>query len=169
MTVGRFDIQPLAGHDRTSFSCGVKALDRYFLQQIGQDRDRGLTRPFLLIDTSTAVVAGFYTLSSCVIDISSLPEEYQKKTRAYPAVPAILLGRLAIDRQYQGQQLGQVLLMDALRRCQEATQQVGAWAVVVDAKDDSARGFYEHYDFRRVIDSEFRLFLPMSSIQKLNL
>jgi ribosomal protein S18 acetylase RimI-like enzyme len=82
-------------------------------------------------------------------------------------VPAILIGRLAVDRRYRGQGLGRLLLVDALLRSLAISRQVGAMAVVVDAKDDAARSFYEQYGFTRFVDHDNRLFLPMATIAQL--
>jgi GNAT superfamily N-acetyltransferase len=154
-------------HDRAGFTCGVEALDRYFRQQVGQDQRRGLAVPYVLVDTSTANVVGYYTLIPYSIVPASLPEDMTRKLPRYDALPAILVGRLTVDQRYHGQGFGRRLLMDALARSLSISQQVGALVVVVDAKDDAARTFYEQYGFRRFADHEYRLFVPMSTIAQL--
>ena len=77
-------------------------------------------------------------------------------------VPAILLGRLAVDERYQGQGLGAFLLVDALRR--SLMNEIVAAAVVVDALDETARAFYKYHNFVSVAGVPLRLFLPMTLI-----
>jgi len=120
--------------------------------------------PYVLVDTATGGIVGYYTLSTFSIVPTSLPQGMAKKLPTYEAFPAILLGRLAVDRRYRGQGFGEILLVDALRRSLESTRQVAAMAVIVDAKDDAARAFYERYGFMRVVDDEYRLFLPMATV-----
>lgn len=156
-------------HDaaRATFSSGVEALDRYFRQQAGQDLRRRLAVPYVLLEATTAAIAGFYTLSSLSVIPASLPSETTRGLARYPALPAILIGRLAVDQRFQGQGIGELLLLDALRRSLEASQGIGATAVIVDAKDNRARAFYERYGFQRFVDHEYRLFLPMSAVAQL--
>jgi len=156
-------------HNRAAFSCGVEALDRYLHQQAGQDQRRALSVPYVLVDVAMGTVAGYYTLSTFSIVPASLPGAMARKLPRYEAFPAILVGRLAVDRRYHGQGFGRLLLMDALLRSPEISRRVGAMAVVVDAKDDAARSFYERYGFTRFLDHEYRLFLPMATIAQLEL
>jgi len=161
-------IEPLGlHHDRAAFCCGVEALDNYFQRQAGQDARKYVAAPFVLIDRSSGNIAGFYTLSAMSIHLGELPSEITKKLKLpkYPALPATLLGRLAVNEIYRGRGLGERLLMDALYRSWQ--NEIATMAMVVDAKDDSARSFYEHYEFIRFPDAPNRLFLPMVTIAKL--
>jgi GNAT superfamily N-acetyltransferase len=164
----RYRFEPLdAHHNRADFSCGVEALDRYFRQQAGQDQRRRVAVPYVLVDPTTGAVVGYYTLSTLSILAESLPDEVTRRLPRYQALPAILIGRLALDQRYRGQGLGELLLMDALRCGLEISRQVGAMAVVVDAKDNAARAFYERYGFIRFLDHEYRLFLPMATVAQI--
>ncbi len=163
-----YRFEPLGPHhNRAAFSCGVEALDRYFRQQVGQDQRRGLAVPYVLVDTATGNVAGYYTLSTLSIEPTGLPGAMTRKLPRYDAFPAILIGRVAVDGRYRGQGFGRLLLLDALARSLSISQQVGALVVVVDAKDDAARSFHEQYGFARFADHEYRLFVPMSTIAQL--
>ena len=84
-------------------------------------------------------------------------------------VPVVLLGRLAVDRSVQGQGLGSLLLIDALRRAQHLAEHVGIRAVEVDAIDEAARQFYSRFGFVPLLDDPNHLFLPMPVIRKLGL
>lgn len=153
--------------DRTVFSCGDEALDRYLRQQARQDMEKHVAPVFVLIHTSTSQLAGFYTLSAFSIRSSELPGDVARRLPRYPMIPVTMLGRLAVDQRYRGQNLGGVLLFDALRRARDVSRTVASVAVIVDAKNDSARSFYEHYEFQRFASDEHRLFLPMGSIDDL--
>jgi GNAT superfamily N-acetyltransferase len=104
-------------------------------------------------------IIGFYTLSASSVNVSDLPIELIKKLPKYPLIPVALLGRLAIDKKYQGQGLGDFLLIDALKRSLELSKQIGIMAVVVDAINESAYHFYQQYGFKRLTYQ--RLFLPI--------
>ena len=168
MTEGRFRFEPLGSHhDRPSFSCGVEALDRYFHQQAGQDVRNKVATIWVLVDTDSTAIAGYYTLSATSIALTSLPPELRKRLPRYPTLPAILLGRLAVDTRYRGQRLGELLLFNALRRSLALSDSLAAMAVLVEAKDDNARRFYERYGFLRFVDDEHRLLMPMKHIERL--
>ncbi|MGH2460374.1 MAG: GNAT family N-acetyltransferase [Chloroflexota bacterium] len=153
-------------HDRQAFSCGVEPLDRYLRQQAGQEQRRNVAVPYVLVDVETGAIVGYYTLSAFTIAPASLPSEASQKLPRYRTYPAILIGRLALDHRYHGKGLGRVLLADALTRCRVLSKELAAIAVVVDAKDDRARSFYEHVGFLRLLDDPYRLYLPMATIAR---
>ncbi len=155
-------IEPLGNqHDRAAFSCGVDPLDRYFHLQVGQDARRRIASCFVLVDQGGAV-AGYYTLSATNILLGDLPLQVTKKLPHYPVVPAILMGRLAVDHKYQGQKFGELLLFDAFSR--SLRSDIASFAFVVDAKDDHARAFYERYSFLPLPGGARRMFKPLSEI-----
>ena len=110
-------------------------------------------------------VAGYYTLSATSVLLVDLPPPVSKKLPRYPAVPATLLGRLAVDQRYRGRQLGESLLFDAFSRTLRSD--IASFAFVVDAKDATARAFYERYGFMVLTGSGRRMFKPMSEIAAL--
>ncbi|MBF0317453.1 MAG: GNAT family N-acetyltransferase [Nitrospirae bacterium] len=159
-------IKPLGKHhDRAAFDCGVEALQHYIREQAGQDMQRKIAATFVLVGDTSAAIVGYYTLSSTSVNIVELPEQVARKLPRYPMMPATLIGRLAVGRHYQGRGYGKFLLADALRRCLIATEQVGSVAVIVDAKDDKAKAFYEHFQFIPLVNYSHRLFLPMVVIE----
>lgn len=153
-----------ADHDRSKFESGVEALDRYFRTQAGQDARKNMAAPFVLV-LQDATIAGYYTLSSTSIRIAELPAQTARKLPRYPLVPATLLGRLAVDYRYQGNGYGRFLLADALLRA--AKSEIASFAVVVDAKDENARRFYERESFLPFPDQFMKLFRPMTDIRRL--
>jgi ribosomal protein S18 acetylase RimI-like enzyme len=166
VTVQRLRIELLSqSHDRAAFSSGNDDLDRYFREQAGQDQRRHLSAIFVLYDAANDSVAGYYTLSACEIEPRSLPNEMAKRLPRRP-VPATLIGRLATDLRYRGQGFGELLLVNALTRAANASRSIGSMAVIVDAKDDQARGFYERYEFQRFADDPYRLFLPVADAER---
>jgi len=154
-----------AAHERSGFDCGIEPLNRYLMQQAGQDIRRDVARVYVLLPIGQVNVVGYYTLATTSMEVSSLPVEQTKKLPRYPQVPAILIGRLALDKQLKGKRLGEHLLMDALAKAVAVSERVAAFAVVVDAKDEAAKGFYRRYGFLSLTGYEQRLFLPMKTIQ----
>jgi GNAT superfamily N-acetyltransferase len=154
-------------HDRGGFTSGSPQLDQYLKHVAGQDSRRDLATVFVLIEGQSAVVVGYYSLSSYAVLIADLPRDVQKRVGRYPLVPATLMGRLAVDAAHHGQGLGELLLIDALRRAAGATLSVASVGVIVDAIDATAESFYRHFDFQPVAGASNRLLLPMATIRAL--
>lgn|GEM_PF-38586 len=159
-------VEPLGSlHNRPDFTCGEAALDVYLATQANQDVKRRLARCFVLVPCPAAAqVLGYYTLSSHTIDLGELDAASARKLRAYRTLPAILIGRLAIDTRFQGARLGWLLLMHALRTALEISYQVGALSVVVEALHEKAAGFYVDVGFAPIGRNPLRLHLPVASI-----
>jgi len=153
-------------HGRSQFDCGVEPLNRYLRQQARQEMERHVSVTFVLPD-SEQIVRGFYTLSSSSITPEQLPPALAKKLPRYDHLPVTLLGRLAVDRPARRKGLGQFLLADALRRSLDGSRVIGAMAVIVDAKDQQAEQFYQHFGFLSFQSTPRRLFLPMQQIAAL--
>jgi GNAT superfamily N-acetyltransferase len=152
-------------HKKEKFSCGKPLLDSYLHKQAKQDVKRHLSACFILPDGND--IKGYYTLSTASVQRRYLSEDIIKKLPpSYIDLPAILLGRLAISKDYQGHGLGEMILMDALKRSLFAAIQVGSMAVIVDSLDDEAVRFYERYGFILLLDSK-KMFLPMTTIASL--
>ncbi|MCV3210640.1 GNAT family N-acetyltransferase [Mesorhizobium sp. YC-39] len=159
-------IEPLDGsHDRKAFNCGVLALDRYIREQASQDVKRRVGNCFVAVDRNAGAIAGYYTLAASSIPVASLPEDQAKRLPHYPILPAILIGRLAVDTRYQGQRIGSALIVDALRRSISAAP--ASFALIVDAKDDQAVAFYRKHGFTPFQSRPLSLFLPIATALKL--
>lgn len=159
----QYAIEPLASHhDRGQFDCGVETLDRYLRQQASQNARKNVAAVFVAVLNGSPAVLGFYTLAMAAVRLHDLPAETARRLPRYPAVPAVRLGRLAVDVSARGQGVGALLLIDALHR---ALRSEIAWtAVVVDAKDAAARGFYAKFGFTPLADSELNLYLLRSAV-----
>ena len=158
-----FQLAPLdATHDRAAFNSDSEPLNRYLREQVTQDIRRRVAACFVaLADPSR--IAGYYTLASASLLLADLPASTSKKLPRYPTVPAVRMGRLAVDQAYQGQGLGGALLADALDRAARA--EIAAYALMVDAKDEAAAAFYRHHGFIALPDSPLSLFLPLATVQ----
>ena len=169
MNEPRLVIEPLGPHhDRESFACGEPALDDYLRRRAGQDTRRRVAQAFVALGKSPEEVAGYYTLSAASFEKGELPPRTAKRLPHYP-VPAVVIGRLAVSLASPGRRPGELLLLDAIHRVVRASLTIAVYAVVVDAKNDAARGFYERYGFRPFPSTPRRLFLPLKTFGKLRL
>ena len=161
-------VEPLARtHVRADFDCGLPELNHYLRTQATQDARRGVSRVYVARAGGSSVVLGYYTLSATRFSRKSLPEKEAKGLPHYP-IPAALLGRLAVDRSCQGHQLGKFLLFDAFHRVLHAAETLAVYALVVDAKNNDALTFYEHYGFLGFADTPSRLFIPMETLRMMD-
>jgi GNAT superfamily N-acetyltransferase len=151
-------------HDRNGFCSGVAALDRYLREFAFQDIKRRVAGCFVALDDA-GEIAGFYTLAATSVPLNLLPPAAAKKLPRYPVLPAMLIGRLAVATKRQGQGLGRALIADAIIRTESF--RIGAYALVVDAKDERARAFYAANGFASIPDEARRMFLPMATALQL--
>ena len=158
-------IEPLASHhDRRTFSCGVEALDLYLRRFARQHCDANISRTYVAVNGST--VRGFYSLAMSGIRRNNLPEKYQTRFPNFP-IPVARLARLAVDLSHQRLGLGDLQLSDALQRCLQISASIGMLGVIVDAKDEKARTWYERYEFERLPDTPLTLWLPTKAMSRL--
>lgn len=155
-----YRLEPLRpGHDRRAFSCGVSALDRYLASQASQDVKRRVSACYVALEVATGKVAGYYTLAAGSVPLSELPPALAKRLPRYPSVPVARVGRLGIDKAFQGQKLGGALLADAAVRA--ARSEAAIFALIVDAKDDGAAAFYQHHGFEPFGGNRLQLIVPL--------
>jgi predicted GNAT family N-acyltransferase len=153
---------------KEEFSCGKSMLDDYLHQQASQDMKRKLCVVFVLSHEKTTI-KGYYTLSNDSIPRELVPDEIMNKMpKSYKNLPTTLLGRLAVDKKFMKLGLGELLLLDALKRSYDISKtSVGSMAVVVDPLDNDAVDFYSKYGFTKLPDSG-RMFLSMKKISRLS-
>ena len=155
-------------HDRTAFDSSKPMLDDWLKLQASQYEKKDLARTYVAVHKGAVQVFGYYAISTHRVSYETLPQE-QAKGLPKIDLPVLLLGRLAVDRTVQGQGLGKLLLIDALRRMQQVAEQVGVRGVEVDALDDAARNFYLKFGFMELLDNPHHLFLSLHVIRKLGL
>ncbi len=146
-----------ATHDRSTFSSGDRALDQCFRTRAGQDQRRNIAQVFVALLGPRVV--GFYSLSMFTLSLDSIPSLLAKKLPRHDAIPAALIGRLARAESEVGTGLGSLLLADAVTRILSVGASIAAYAIVVDAKDDRGKRFYEAHGFIPVPSRPRRLFL----------
>ncbi|MBK5203314.1 MAG: GNAT family N-acetyltransferase [Prolixibacteraceae bacterium] len=154
-------------HNRKDFDCGKELLNSYLKNQASQDVKRKLSACFVLIGNETKYIKGYYTLSNNSIPLSYFAEQIQKKLpKSYTSIPTTLLGRLAIGKKFQGQGIGKILLIDALKRSYEISKTIGSFGIIVDPIDNEAKSFYHKYDFIELPDSQ-KMFIATKTIKEL--
>lgn len=156
----KFELLDPKRHDREGFDCGVDALNTYLRRFANQ---RGLTRVYVLGEE--ARIAGYFSLSAHSVSRQDLPPKIQ--AGPYEELPFLILGRLAVDREYQGRGLGDALIVHAFAITRSAAGQIGILGMIVDAKDERAADFYQRFGFRRLSGAALRLVLPITAMDRL--
>lgn len=162
MTPLAFPIVPLDDRDRSGFDCGTTALNRYFVEQVGQDVRRSVARCHVALSPETGEIAAFYTAAAAEISVADLPPDISRRLPRYPTVPAVRIGRLAVDLRYRGRGLGPLLLVHAAG--QAVRSSFAVFALVVDAKDEGAAGFYRHHGLVSFGSAPLQFFAPLTAL-----
>jgi len=152
-------------HLTDAFSCGSDALDAYIRKYASQDARKRVANVFVACELGGTEVVGYYTVSATSFSKEGLPATRETKQLPRYPVPASIMGRLAVHRLVQGQRLGEYLLVDCAKRVIAASRQVAVYALVVDAKDESAKTFYRKYGFLEFVDQPMRLFIPIRTLE----
>jgi len=148
-------------HDYKRFTCDREPLTDYLRKYAKQDQKRGVANIYVLTDDGAPrEIIGYYTLSAAELHIDALPESVAKKLPKYP-VPCYRLGRLAVSEQHVGRGIGPQLLASAVQRCLEAKQVVASYALLVDALDERAQGFYVKHGFQPLANQPMVLWMPL--------
>ena len=161
-----FYIRPLdAPFNAESFQCGHEPLDEYIRRYASQDVRRNVARVFIAApENAPQQLAGFFTLSAGSVSCTSLPASLARKLPRYP-VPVALIGRLAVDKKFQGKGLGSILLADACKKVAQASSVLAVAGIIVDAKDELAISFYRYFGFIPLQGQTDRMLLPASVFQ----
>jgi GNAT superfamily N-acetyltransferase len=149
-------------HDRGAFDCGVSALNEYLKLYALQNQKKDAARTY--VATKDNRIVGYYTLAYGSVACDEVPPSVQASLARYP-IPVILLARLAVDLRERGQGVGAGLLKDALIRTLQAAEIAGLRAMLVHAKDDAAKSFYERFGFEPFPTAPYHLFLRVSDIK----
>lgn len=152
-------------HDRTDFDCGEPELNEYLRFTARQHVDKGYAQVWVAVaKPGSPQIIGYYTLSMT----SLAPDELQGKA-GVRRVPALLLGKLAVDKRYHGQMIGARLLMHAQLSALRLSRQVGVHALVVDALHEQASAFYQRYDFEELTTGPLHLFKTIKDIARMGI
>ncbi|MGE0115014.1 MAG: GNAT family N-acetyltransferase [Steroidobacteraceae bacterium] len=152
-----------AQHVLDEFDCGHESLNRFLQRHAWANQQANSAQTYVVVRAQRVV--GFYSLAASMVTHEGATERIKKGQARHP-IPVVLLARLAVDRSVQGQGIGQALLKDALIRSAGAASTIGARAVLVHAKDDQAKAFYEHFNFEPSASDSYHLMLLMKDIQK---
>jgi GNAT superfamily N-acetyltransferase len=158
-------IRKLVGADAVeSFDCGQPALNQ-FLQRYALVNQRSNSAQ-TYVSCSSGSLAGFYSLAVGSVDPATAAPRVTKGIAQHP-VPVMILARLAVDLQHQRAGLGKALLKDALKRTAQAADIAGIRALLVHAKDEPARQWYQNWEFEPSASDPFHLFLLMKDLKAL--
>jgi GNAT superfamily N-acetyltransferase len=150
-------------HELDSFACGKEELDRFLKRHAWSSQQANSTQTYVLANGSTVV--GYYSLAAGAVTHGEATERVKKGQARHP-IPVVLLARLAVDNTLQGRGVGPALLKDALIRTAGAADTIGARALVVHAKDETARSFYEHFGFEPSPSDPLHLFLILKDLKQ---
>lgn len=145
------------------FACGYADLDRYISRFALNNQSAGSAQTYVAL--ADGKVVGYYSLAVGAVAHARAPARMVKGLARHP-VPVMLLARLAVDNPSKGRGLGAALLHDALARTLQAADIAGIRAIIVHAKDDEARRFYEHFDFDPSPTDTYHLFLLIKDLRK---
>ncbi len=154
-----------ASHDVDGFDCGKEPLDRFLQRHALVNQKAGSAQTYVVCRGEQRV-AGYYSLAVGAVEHADATGRVSKGLARHP-IPVMLLARLAIDRAEQGKGLGKALLKDALLRTAQAADIAGIRALLVHAKDDEARAWYEQFDFEPSPTDPYHLFLLMKDLRAL--
>lgn len=148
------------------FSRGEPALDEWLRRHARAAHASDSARVFVSTSTGDPAVVGYYALAAAQVEAdAAVARARAGQPRARP-VPAILLARLAVDERHHAQGLGRSLLQDALLRCVDAAQTIGARVLLVHAKSDAAKSWYQQFGFETSPADAMTLQLLMKDIRR---
>lgn len=154
-----------ADDDLSAFNSGEPVLDEWLRKQSRQNESSGASRSYVLVGPGTRNVIGYYSLATGAVLRSQSPGGVRRNMPE--PIPVMVLGRLAIDEQWQGQGLGQGLLRDAILRTLQAAEIAGIRALLVHALSDEARKFYERCGFQPSPIDPLTLLLRLSDARRI--
>lgn len=141
----------------TGFDCGEPSLDQYLVDRALANHVGDVARCFVCVDSADVQVVAYYTLSAVAIEHAVLPGRVRRNVP--DPVPAVLLGRLAVDHREQGSGLGRLLVREAILRTLAAADRVGVRLLLVHALHAHAAAFYTGIGFRPSPTDPLHLYL----------
>lgn len=156
--------RPIEPSDNTSdFDSGEDGLDRYLADRALTNHLADLGRCYVCADADTGKILGYYTLSAVAVEHADLPGKVRRN--APNPVPAVRMGRLAIDAKAQGAGLGRLLVRDAILSTLAAADRIGVRILLVHALHERAAGFYETLGFRRSPTDPLHLYVLLADVR----
>lgn len=151
---------------KETFDCGQPVLNHYLAVTAAQHEKKHTTRTFCALKDNRIV--GFCSLSNAEVDIGALPADTLKRYRLPTNIlPVLRLCRLAVDRAYQRQGLGALLLAESLMKVLSLAESSGCIGMMVDAKDASSISYYESFGFHPAPDNAAVLFMSLPEVRAL--
>jgi GNAT superfamily N-acetyltransferase len=132
-----------SAHDVSTFDCGIPELDDWLKKRALPNEESGASRTYVVC--SAGRVVGYYALASGGVALAKAPGRVRRNMP--DPLPVMILGRLAVELSWQGQNIGRSLLRDAILRTLQAAKIGGIRAVLVHAISEEAKRFYERYGF----------------------
>jgi predicted N-acetyltransferase YhbS len=151
-------------HDCNDFDCGRASLNIWLRKTALKNEANDASRTFVICQAGKVV--GYYCLATGSVTRAEAPGKIKRRMPEPP--PIIILGRLAVDKNWQGQGIGIALLRNALLRCLEVAKEVAVKAVLVHALDEEAKHFYESVGFVGSPANQLTLCMSMLDIDKIN-
>lgn len=148
-------------HDTSKFDCGTPSLNEWLNKRALKNQDNGSSRSFVI--TCEEFVVGYYALATGSVERSSSPKSLSRNMPE--SLPVMVLGRLAVDLNYQGRKLGAALLKDAMLRTLTVSTHAGVRAMLVHAISNDAKNFYLSYGFQESPIDEMTLFLSIKHLK----
>lgn len=154
------------GHDRKGFDCGQSDLNTFLAKYARQAHEAGSAKTYCAIAMNDGkTVLGFYTISPGQVDMHHVPLA-ARPGGGHHAFSGFRLARLAVAKAYHGRQLGGHLLARAITRCIRVSAEVGGTALLIDAKDEKAAGWYALYGAVRLDDHPLSLVMTYAAFNQ---
>lgn len=132
-----------ATHDVSAFDCGIPDLNDWLKKRALPNEESGASRTYVVC--SAGRVVGYYALATGGVALATAPGRVRRNMP--DPLPVMIVGRLAVERSWQGRSLGRSLLRDAVLRTMQAAEIGGIRAILVHAISEDAKRFYERHGF----------------------
>jgi GNAT superfamily N-acetyltransferase len=159
-----YKITLLENHTLDAFDCGDEKKNEWLQKYALQNTKGGLGRTYVAVKPpDEQTIYGYYTISSSTVKFDNPPKAHLPR---YP-LPAILIGKLATAKESQGQGLGTALLFDALKRAVRVAEEIGVYAVEIQAVNEKAKTIHQDRGFTAMADEPMKLFMNLKKVRKL--
>lgn len=160
-------------HDRAAFCSGANQIDNFIKLSARKHQKGNYTRVWVALDADADEkrILGYYGINAHSIKVDDIPKEYAKNAPSHGQLPAAYISFFGVSKEFQGKGLGQILLIDCLKRIARMSDELGIHVVVLDVLEDENTerriNFYEKHNFQSFPSMPLRMFLPIKTINKL--